>query len=76
MRIVKTVCGMCGGDNFGASGKVITGIAVRGPDRQRPQGEPFQECYNVRTAHPLPWYLDMYKKVKDEVAAMGVAFLY
>ncbi len=40
------------------------------------KGKPFQECYNVRTARPLPWYLDMYKKVKDEVAAMGVAFLY
>jgi len=38
--------------------------------------ETAQECYNVRTARPLPWYLDMYKKVKDEVAAMGVAFLY
>lgn len=41
-----------------------------------PKGKPFQECYDVRTARPLPWYLDMYKKVKDEVAAMGVEFLY
>jgi len=41
-----------------------------------PKGKPFQECYDVRTARPLPWYLDMYKKVKDEVAAMGVSFPY
>ena len=41
-----------------------------------PKGKPFQECYDVRTARPSPWYLDMYRKVKDEVAAMGVEFLY
>jgi len=40
------------------------------------KGKPFQECYDVRTARPSPWYLDMYRKVKDEVAAMGVEFLY
>ncbi|RLC80909.1 MAG: hypothetical protein DRJ03_09140 [Chloroflexi bacterium] len=41
-----------------------------------PKGKPFQECYDVRTARPMPWYLDMYKKVKNEVAAMGVEFPY
>ncbi len=41
-----------------------------------PKGKPFQECYDVRTARPSPWYLDMYKKVKDEIAAMGVEFPY
>ncbi len=41
-----------------------------------PKGKPFQECYDARTARPKPWYLDMYKKVKDEVAAMGLAFPY
>jgi methylamine--corrinoid protein Co-methyltransferase len=41
-----------------------------------PKGKPFQECYDARTARPMPWYLDMYKKVKDEVAAMGIAFPY
>ncbi len=41
-----------------------------------PKGKPFQECYDVRTARPMPWYLDLYKKVKDEITTMGVAFPY
>jgi methylamine--corrinoid protein Co-methyltransferase len=41
-----------------------------------PKGKPFQECYHARTARPMPWYLDLYKKVKDQVAAMGVEFPY
>jgi len=41
-----------------------------------PKGKPFQECYDVKTVRPMPWYLDMFKKVKDEVAEMGVAFPY
>jgi methylamine--corrinoid protein Co-methyltransferase len=41
-----------------------------------PKGKPFHECYDVRTARPMPWYLDMYRKVKDEIADMGVAFPY
>ena len=41
-----------------------------------PKGKPFQECYDVKTVRPMPWYLDMYKKVKDEIAEMGVAFPY
>ena len=41
-----------------------------------PKGKPFQECYDVRTSRPIPWYLDMFKKVKDEIAAIGVEFPY
>jgi hypothetical protein len=41
-----------------------------------PKGKPFQECYDVRTSRPMPWYLDMFKKVKEEIAAMGVEFPY
>ena len=41
-----------------------------------PMGKPFQECYDVRAGRPMPWYLDLFKKVKDEVAALGVAFPY
>jgi methylamine--corrinoid protein Co-methyltransferase len=41
-----------------------------------PKGRPFQECYDARTARPMPWYLDLYEKVKDNVAAMGVEFPY
>lgn len=41
-----------------------------------PKGKPFQECYDPRTSRPMPWYLDMYKKVKGELATMGIAFPY
>ena len=37
-----------------------------------PKGKPFQECYDARSARPMPWYLDMFKRVKEQVAAMGV----
>jgi hypothetical protein len=43
---------------------------------EAPKGKPFQECYDPRTSRPMPWYLDMYKKVKDELATMGIAFPY
>ncbi len=41
-----------------------------------PKGKPFQECYNAKTVQPQTWYLDMFKKVKDEIAGMGVEFPY
>ena len=41
-----------------------------------PMGKPFQECYDVRTSRPMPWYLEMYEKIKAEVAAMGIEFRY
>ncbi len=41
-----------------------------------PKGKPFQECYDVRSAQPMTWYLDMFKSVKEKVAALGVDFLY
>lgn len=41
-----------------------------------PMGKSFQECYDVRTAQPQAWYLDLFKRVKDEAADMGVEFPY
>jgi methylamine---corrinoid protein Co-methyltransferase len=41
-----------------------------------PKGKPFQECYDVKTVRPQTWYMDMYKKVKDEIAELGVDFPY
>jgi hypothetical protein len=41
-----------------------------------PTGKPFQECYSPRSARPMPWYLDLYRKVKAEIGAMGVKFPY
>jgi len=43
---------------------------------EAPKGKPFQDCYDVRTSRPMPWYLQMYEKAKAEVAAMGVEFAY
>ena len=40
------------------------------------KGKSYQECYDVKTARPQPWYIDMYKKVKEEVAELGVEFPY
>lgn len=41
-----------------------------------PMGSQYQECYDVATALPTQEHYDMYRKVKDEVAAMGVEFPY
>lgn len=41
-----------------------------------PKGKPFQECYDVRKVRPMPWYLDMYRKVKGELTQLGVEFPY
>lgn len=43
---------------------------------EAPKGKPFQECYDPRTSRPMPWYLEMYQKVKDELEALGIAFPY
>ena len=43
---------------------------------EAPKGKPFQECYDAKTARPHTWYLDMYNRVKDEIAEMGVQFPY
>ena len=39
-----------------------------------PKGKPFQECYEVKKIRPQVWYLDMYRRVKDELHQMGVEF--
>jgi len=58
--------------------EIALGLLARYEDQitEAPKGKPFQECYDVRTSRPMPWYLDMYEKVKAEVAAMGVDFPY
>ncbi len=58
--------------------EIVLGLLARYEDQiaEAPEGMPFQKCYDVRTSRPLPWYLDMYAKVKAEVAAMGVEFAY
>lgn len=41
-----------------------------------PIGMTFQECYEVKKGRPLPWWLDMYKRVKEELHQMGIEFLF
>jgi methylamine--corrinoid protein Co-methyltransferase len=41
-----------------------------------PLGCEYQECYDVARALPTQEHLDMYRRVKDEIAALGVEFLF
>ncbi len=40
------------------------------------KGSQYQECYDVDKAIPTSEHLDMFNKVKDEIAEMGVDFLF
>lgn len=40
------------------------------------EGKEYQECYDVATALPIQEHLDMYKKKKNELAALGIEFLF
>jgi methylamine--corrinoid protein Co-methyltransferase len=41
-----------------------------------PIGAEYQDCYHVPTALPTQEHLDMYRRVKDELAGMGIQFPY
>ena len=41
-----------------------------------PMGSEYQECYDVPTALPTQEHFDMYRKIKDELAGMGIEFPY
>jgi methylamine--corrinoid protein Co-methyltransferase len=41
-----------------------------------PMGAEYQECYDVAKAVPTAEHLDMYRRVKDDIAALGVPFPY
>ena len=41
-----------------------------------PMGSEYQDCYDVDKAVPTQEHLDMYRKIKDELAEMGIAFPY
>jgi methylamine---corrinoid protein Co-methyltransferase len=40
------------------------------------KGSMYQECYNVDTAQPTQEHYDMFRKIKDEIADLGVEFPY
>ena len=39
-----------------------------------PAGKPYQECFEVTTGFPKPAYLELYTKMKQEIANLGVLF--
>jgi methylamine--corrinoid protein Co-methyltransferase len=39
-----------------------------------PMGSQYHECYDVEKAVPTQEHMDMYRRVKDEIAALGVEF--
>ena len=41
-----------------------------------PLGSEYHECYDSAKAVPTPEHLDMYYRIKDEIAALGVEFPY
>jgi hypothetical protein len=41
-----------------------------------PKGSEYQECYDVARAVPTQEHYDMYRKIKDELAQMGIEFPY
>jgi hypothetical protein len=41
-----------------------------------PMGSEYQECYDVSKAVPTQEHYDMYRKVKDELAKLGIDFPY
>ena len=41
-----------------------------------PMGKEYSECYDVATALPTREHFDLYRRVKDELAEMGIEFSY
>jgi methylamine--corrinoid protein Co-methyltransferase len=39
-----------------------------------PKGKEYQECYDVARALPIQAHYDMYRRVKDDIATLGVEF--
>ena len=50
------------------------GLEVIGEAATAGKGKEYHECYDVLKALPSQEHYDMYRKVKDEIAEMGVEF--
>jgi hypothetical protein len=37
-------------------------------------GKEYHECYDVQKALPIQEHFDMYRRIKDEIAELGVEF--
>ncbi|HDH09934.1 MAG TPA: monomethylamine:corrinoid methyltransferase [Chloroflexi bacterium] len=49
---------------------------MRGRDQRCPSSKEFQECYDIRKAPLTQEYLDLYKRLKEETAGLGIEFPY
>ena len=41
-----------------------------------PEGKPFQKLYDMKELVPTQEYLDQYYKLKEDIAKMGIDFIY
>ena len=41
---------------------------------QAPKGEKYQECWNIQSKQPKPEYLELYHRIKQELAECGIRF--
>jgi len=41
---------------------------------QAPKGEKYQECWDIQSKEPNPEYLELYRKIKQELAEYGIRF--
>jgi len=41
---------------------------------EAPKGTKFQECYDWGSIEPQPEYVELYAKMKDELAGYGLTF--
>jgi methylamine--corrinoid protein Co-methyltransferase len=44
--------------------------------KDAPLGKTFRECYDVERKKPTQEYLDLYRKIKNELRDMGVEYRY
>ena len=41
---------------------------------QAPEGEKYQECWDIQSKEPKPEYLELYQKIKQELVEHGIRF--
>ncbi|MFQ6058030.1 MAG: monomethylamine:corrinoid methyltransferase [Anaerolineae bacterium] len=58
--------------------EIVLALLAKYEDRvaDAPPGKPFQECYDPRRALPTPEYQALYRRVRDEIAGLGIEFPY
>jgi methylamine---corrinoid protein Co-methyltransferase len=56
------------------AGELLWRIAEKLRDRQPEPGLPIGECYDLVRHEPLPCYREVYLKVKEELATLGLEF--